>query len=80
MWPPAVACARFLALTGWRTNEAAGLAWSELDLDRRTARLAETKTGASVRPLSEAACDVLRGMPRVGVGGQAFPSRGARPA
>jgi integrase len=74
VWPPAIACARFLALTGWRTNEAAGLAWSELDLDRRTARLAETKTGASVRPLSEAACDVLQGMPRVGIGGRAFPS------
>ncbi len=72
VWPPAVACARFLALTGWRTNEAAGLTWGEVDLGRRTARLAETKTGASVRPLSEAACDVLRGTPRVGVGGQVF--------
>ena len=73
VWPPAVACARFLAVTGWRTGEGAGLAWSEVDLVRRTARLAETKTGASVRPLSEAACDVLRCMPRVGGTGQAFP-------
>ena len=74
VWPPAVACARFLALTGWRTNEAAGLAWGEVDLGRRTARLGETKTGTSLRPLSAAACDVLRGMPRVGTGGRAFPS------
>ncbi len=74
VWSPAVACARFLALTGWRTNEAAWLAWVEVDLGRRTARLADTKTGASVRPLSAAACDVLRGMSSVGTGGQAFPS------
>ena len=74
MWPPAVACALFLALSGWRTNEAAGLAWSEVDLGRRTVRLAETKTGASVRPLSEAACHVLRAMPRVGTSVQVFPS------
>jgi integrase len=74
VWPPAVACATFLTLTGWRKNEAAELTWGEVDLTRRTARLRETKTGASVRPLSEAACDVLRGMPRVGAGARVFPS------
>ena len=37
--------ARFLALTGWRSGEALGLRWSEIDLARRTARLADTKTG-----------------------------------
>lgn len=59
MWPHAVAAARFLALTGWRSGEAIGLRWKEVDLDRRTARLADTKTGASLRPLSRAACAVL---------------------
>jgi integrase len=75
IWPPAVACARFLALTGWRRGEALALRWSELDLDRRTARLPDTKTGASVRPLPSAACEILRGLPRLGE--RVFPaSRG----
>ena len=60
IWPAAIAMARFLALTGWRSGEAQGLRWSELDLARRTAKLADTKTGLSMRPLSHAACDVLR--------------------
>jgi integrase len=66
MWPAAVATARFLALTGWRKGEALGLRWGEVDLARRTARLADTKTGFSLRPLSHAACDVLRSVPRAG--------------
>jgi integrase len=64
IWPPAVAAARFLALTGWRRNEALELRWSEVDLSRRTATLSDTKTGRSVRPLSHAAYDVLRGLRR----------------
>ena len=64
IWPAAIAMARFLALTGWRSGEAQALRWSEIDFTRRTARLADTKTGLSVRPLSYAACDVLRTMPR----------------
>jgi integrase len=65
-WPPAVAVARFLALTGWRSGEALGLRWAEIDLARRTAILADTKTGRSIRPLSSCACDVLRHLPRLG--------------
>ena len=66
VWPPAVAAARFLALTGWRTGEALDLHWSEVDMERRTARLSDSKTGFSLRPLSNAACDVLRGLNRSG--------------
>lgn len=66
VWPPAIAAARFLALTGWRSGEALKLRWSELDLARRTAHLEDTKTGASVRPLSHAACEVLRNLPHTG--------------
>ena len=65
-WPIAVAAAKFLALTGWRRGEMLALKWSEVDLATRTARLADTKTGASLRPLSHAACDVLRALPRLG--------------
>ena len=62
LWPAAVAAARFLVLTGWRSGEALGLRWGDVDLARRTATLADTKTGRSMRPLSRSACDVLRGL------------------
>jgi integrase len=62
IWPAAIAAARFLVLTGWRSGEALGLRWSEVDFARRTATLADSKTGRSSRPLSHAACDVLRGL------------------
>jgi integrase len=62
LWPAAIAAARFLALTGWRSGEALGLKWTEIDVVKRTARLPDTKTGLSVRPLSQAACDVLTGL------------------
>jgi integrase len=65
-WPIAIAATRFLALTGWRRGEMLTLKWSEVDLATRTARLADTKTGASLRPLSRAACDLLRELPRLG--------------
>jgi integrase len=65
IWPPALAAARFLALTGWRRGEVIGLKWSEVDLVRRTATLADSKTGRSMRPLSQAACDILRMLPRL---------------
>ena len=64
-WPIAVAAAKFLALTGWRRGEMLSLRWSEVDLATRTARLEDTKTGFSLRPLSRAACDVLRELPRL---------------
>ena len=59
IWPAAIAAARFLVLTGWRSGEALSLRWDDIDLPRRTAKLRDTKTGASFRPLSHAACDVL---------------------
>jgi integrase len=73
IWPAAIAVARFLALTGWRSAEAMGLRWSEIDLARRTATLGDTKTGRSIRPLAHAACDVLRSLPR-SVGDRVFPA------
>jgi integrase len=78
VWPAAVAAARFLVLTGWRSGEALGLRRADVDLARRTATLADTKTGRSMRPLSRAACDVLRDL---GGGADAAlvfpPTRGA---
>jgi integrase len=37
-----------------------------VDLARRTVTLPDTKTGRSIRPLPNAACDVLRTLPRTG--------------
>ena len=54
-----------MIITGWRRGEVLGLRWSEIDLPRRTARLADTKTGASLRPLSNAACAVISAQPRI---------------
>jgi integrase len=65
-WPIAIAAAHFLTISGWRRGEMLALKWSEVDLGARTARLAATKTGASMRPLSHVACDVLRSLPRMG--------------
>lgn len=64
-WPVAVAATKFLTLTGWRRGEMLTLRWSEIDLASRTANLADTKTGYSLRPLSHAACNVLCSMPRL---------------
>jgi integrase len=50
----------FLAVSGWRSSEARLLKWTELDLDRRLASLADTKTGPSVRPLSSATIDIIK--------------------
>jgi integrase len=71
-WPLAVAATKFLARTGWRRGETLALNWTEVDLASGTARLTDTKTGASLRPLSRAACDVLRELPRLGL--LVFPS------
>ncbi|MDP3401446.1 MAG: site-specific integrase [Brevundimonas sp.] len=61
---PGIEAIRFILLTGWRRGEVLGLRWSEVDLDRRTAQLTTTKTGASMRPLAMAACRIIRAMPR----------------
>jgi integrase len=53
----------FLAVSGWRSSEARLLKHSELDLERCTATLGDTKTGLSVRPLSTATIDIIKRQP-----------------
>jgi integrase len=79
IWPPALAMTRFLLLTGWRVGEAAALRWPEIDLARRTATLTATKSGRSMRPLSNAVCHVLRAQPRM-AGDRVFPASRGGPA
>jgi len=52
VWEPAIAVTSLMILTGWRRGEMLNLRWSKVDPPRRTARVADTKTGASMRPLS----------------------------
>ena len=73
VWKPAIAATWLMILTGWRRGEVLGLRRSEIDLPRRIARLADTKTGASIRPLSELACMVIQSQPMIG--DVVFPSR-----
>jgi integrase len=61
-----MAATRLMTSTGWRRGEVRGLRWSEIDLPRRTARLADTKTSGSLRALSVAACAVISAQPRNG--------------
>ena len=57
---------RLLAVSGWRSSEARCLKWSELDLERRVATLSDTKAGLSVRPLSNAAVEIIKRQPQKG--------------
>ena len=59
--PAAVAAVRLLALTGARLGEIAKLRLGEIDRQGRALRLADSKEGASVRPLGAAAFPVLDG-------------------
>ena len=70
------AALRLLLHTGMRKGEALSLDWSHVDLDHRVIRLARDKAsgenaGRDVL-LSAAACEVLRGLPRLARGGFVF--------
>jgi integrase len=47
-------------VTGWRSGEVKNLRWSELDLERSIATLEDTKTGASIRPLTGTAIAIIK--------------------
>jgi integrase len=61
----AVAGARLVALTGLRLGEVINLKWSEVDEAGGCFRLADTKEGASTRPIGRRAFEVLANIPRV---------------
>lgn len=73
-WLPAVQAMRFLALTGWRSGEVLGLTWAAVELERRSAVLAETKTGRSIRAIGRPAVDILRQAQRFADCPLVFPS------
>jgi integrase len=59
--PDIVACFLLLLFTGLRCGEILDLEWSDVDLNRKTLRLRDSKTGARTVPLNNQACDVLQG-------------------
>jgi integrase len=60
----AIAAARLLLLTGCRLNEIMKLEWSHVDLTEGVLRLPDSKTGAKVVHLGQAAVDVLNSIAR----------------
>jgi integrase len=58
-----LAAIRLLALTGCRRGEVEHLRKAEVDRAEHLLALADTKTGASVRPLAKAAIDLIDGLP-----------------
>lgn len=72
-WQP-IAELRLLALTGCRLGEVENLRWSEIDFDAALLRLEDTKTGRSVRPLGQAARDLLASIERAEGNDYVFPA------
>jgi integrase len=51
---------RLLAVTGFRSSEVKNLRHAECDLERSIVTLGDSKTGVSVRPLSNAAIEIIK--------------------
>ena len=71
----AVAIIRLLVLTGCRLGEIARLQWPEFDATDRCLRLADTKTGRSMRAIGSAAADFIAAQPRQAGSPWVFPAR-----
>lgn len=63
-----------LALTGCRLGEVVKLRWSEVDAAGGCFRLADSKEGASVRPVGQPAFDILATAPRLRGAGFVLPA------
>lgn len=59
------AAIKLLLLTGARRGEILSLQWQNVDLGRKCLRLPDSKTGAKVIFLNEAALDILRSLPHL---------------
>jgi integrase len=62
--PLTIRAVQLLALTGCRRGEVVALAWPEVDVETRQLRLTATKEGYSIRPLGQAAVQLLEKFPR----------------
>lgn len=76
--PFALSIIRLLVLTGCRLGEIEQLKWSEIDFNSSCLRLADTKTGQSLRAIGSSAVAELRSIGRVAATEFVFPAtRGA---
>ena len=66
---------RQIALTGCRRSEIIGLRWTEADIDASCLRLADSKEGASVRPIGLAAVEYLEERHKAAKGTYVFPGQ-----
>ena len=66
---------RFLMLTGWRTGEALGLKWENVNFETGEIVLPSTKTGRDVRRVAGLALQVVADMPRIHGEDRVFPVR-----
>jgi integrase len=73
--PASVAAIRLLILTGARRWEILSLPWSQVDLEGRRLRLADSKTGAKDIHLNPPAIEVLRGLAPVEGNPYVIPGR-----
>ena len=69
-----VGAIRMVLMTGWRAGEALTLQRSFVDRARQEARLPDTKTGHSVRPLAAGTLALLDAQPRVAGSPYYFPA------
>jgi integrase len=72
--PTAAAALRLLLLTGWREQEVLSLEWAHVNMDTGVADLPGTKSGRSLRPLSDAAVALLKSLPKLDGCPYVFPS------
>ncbi len=63
--PHAIAAIRLLILTGCRSAEILTLRWSEVDFERRSLHLADSKTGKRTVVLNEGALGILQSLERL---------------
>lgn len=67
---------RQIALTGCRRSEMINLKWAEVDTDSSCLRLADSKEGASVRPIGLAVVEYLEAWREKATGTYVFPGQG----
>jgi integrase len=72
--PFATAAIRLLLWTGMRSSEVIHLRWREVDLGTKCLRIADTKAGARVIPLSSHTLKIIESLPRAGSGDFVFQS------
>jgi len=72
--PQSIAIIRLLMLTGARKGEIIGLRWDEVDLERGLLAKRDSKTGQKSIPISSAAGDIIRGIPRLVASPYVFPA------